>query len=110
MDVDAIEAARTLLLQDLSLIPTVGQLWRRNAAAHLAAGMDRELRNGARRWRGEEQAIALVKAGARDLDVAAKALLEAAEQLRVHGHGWPANRTYHAAQVAAKAAQALDPE
>ena len=50
-----------------------------------------------------------MKAAARELEAAARALLQAAEQLRAHGHGYPANRAYHAAQVAAKAAQALDP-
>jgi len=109
MDIEAIEAARALLLEELPALSTVGLVWRRNAAAHLAEGMDQELRAGARRWTGEEQAIALVKAGARDLEVAARALLQAAEQFRARGHGWEANRTYHAAQVAAKAAQALDP-
>lgn len=110
MDIDATEAARQVLLTDPPELSAVGHLWRIHAAAHLAEGLDTELRGGARRWHGEDAAIALVKAGARDLETAAKALLEAAEQFRTRGHGWQANRTYHAAQVAAKAAQALDPD
>lgn len=109
MDVQAIEAARQLLLEELATLSTVGQLWRVHAAAHLAERLDTELRGGSKRWQGEDQAIALVKAAARELEAAARALLQAAEQLRAHGHGYPANRAYHAAQVAAKAAQALDP-
>jgi hypothetical protein len=109
MDLDAIEAARDLLLDETQKLSSVGYIWRVHAAMHLAEQIDRELRGGARRWSGEDQAIALVKAGARDLEQAAKALLEAAEQFRTRGHGWQANRAYHAAQGAAKAAQALDP-
>jgi hypothetical protein len=109
MDLDAIETARLLLLQEPPEVSTVGHLWRTRAAAHLAEAIDTYLRGGARRWSGEDQAIALVKAGARDLETASKALVLAAEQLRSLGQGWQANRAYHAAQAAAAASQALDP-
>lgn len=110
MDIEAIEAARELLLDEAQAVSRVGRLWRVHAAAHLAEQIDTELRGGARRWSGEDQAIALVKAGARDLETASKALVLAAEQLRGLGQGWQANRAYHAAQAAAAASQALDPE
>ncbi len=110
MDIQALEEACTLLLQELPWISPLGLLWRRHAAAHLAERLDTELRSGAKRWAGEDQAIALVKAAARDLEAAAVALLQAAEEFRNRGHGWQANRAYHAAQVAGKAAQALDPQ
>jgi hypothetical protein len=110
MDLNAIEAARQVLMELPPNLSSVGQMWRVHAAAHLAERIDTELRGGARRWRGEDQAIALVKAAARDLEIASKALLLAAEQLRCLGQGWQANRAYHAAQAAAAASQALDPE
>jgi len=109
-EIDAIETARQLLLQLPPQISTVGQLWRTRAAAHLAEKIDTDLRGGARRWQGEDQALALVKAAARDLEAAAQALMQAAAEFRGLGHGWQANRTYHAAQAAAAAANALDPQ
>jgi hypothetical protein len=111
MDLDAIETARQLLLEEPGPdVSTVGRLWRIHAAAHLARVIDTDLRGGARRWQGEDQALALVKAAARDLEAAARALMQAAAEFRRLGHGWQANRTYTAAQAAAAAAQALDPQ
>ena len=109
MDVDAIEAARVLLLEEIAELSAVGRLWRQHAAAHLAEGLDTELRGGARRITGDDQALALLKAAARDLRAAADGLHAAAVKFRSLGHGWDANRTYHAAQEAVRAAEGIDP-
>ena len=109
MDIDAAEAARSLLMAAPPDLHPVGRLWRINAAAHLASGIDAYLRGGALRITGEDQAIALLKVAARDLRESADALHAAAVAFRSAGQGFSANRAYHAAAAAARAAEALDP-
>ena len=107
VEADAL-AYQALIAEPLGLHP-VGRLWRANAATHLAERLDVELRGGVRRITTEDQALAFLKGAARDLRTAAAALHEAAEKFRTLGHGYPANRTFHAATAAERAAEAIDP-
>jgi hypothetical protein len=109
MDVAATETAITTLRDEPRPISTIGLLWRQRAAAHLVASLDVYLRGGVRPIRDEAAAMGFLKQAARDLRVAATALHEAAEQFRKLGHGYPANRTFHAATAAERAAENLDP-
>lgn len=109
-DVEAeVLAHRTLVDEPIGLHP-VGRLWRANAAMHLAERLDTELRGGLRRLSPDDQAAAgFLKGAARDLREAAAALHVAAEKFKALGHGFPANRTFHAATAAERAAEAIDP-
>lgn len=108
-DVEAFDEAMEVLLTFPPALSGLGRSWRTNAAAHLAERFDTELHGGVRRWSGDAQALALLKTAARDLREAADALYGAAVKFRERGQGWDANRTYHAAVAASRAADALDP-
>jgi hypothetical protein len=109
-DVEAFEIAYRTLVDEPVGLHAVGRLWRANAATHLAERLDTELRGGVRRLGPEDPGAAgFLKGAARDLREAATALHVAAEQFRSLGRGFQANRTFHAATAAERAAEAIDP-